>query len=537
MPNIETQIDRATVYTDRAQVTRKGTIQLEPGSHRVELQSLPKGLMPETVRARAMSTVRVRLVATDAVRTYHREPPQARQADFEARLLELQQRDEVLVRGEAAIGTRRGFVQSLANASGTEIARGIAFGRVTVEAGASVAVLITEQLAALDAESVTISRERREIALEMGVLKSQLKSVQQRKPVERQSVVVQVEMEAAGELALEVSYQVYAASWTPFYDIRVSEKGDRPLLALTYQAQVTQQTGEDWDSVALTLSTAKPAASSVLPELRPWYLRAHQAFFTKRSMPPAAAMLDEEAEVYDEAPVTVAGPASFAMQEAVIETASVTESGPAVSFGISGRTGVPSDGSPHKVTLASPEFPARLDYVTAPKLINQAFRRARAINETKLILLPGSAQVFYEDEFVGGTRLKTLAPGQEVELYLGVDDRVHVERKLVAGTVDRKFLADVRRSSYSYEVSVTNLREGPQTVTILDQLPVSRHESIKVRRGEVRPEPAEQTDLGSLRWELLLEPRQSRTARFAFTVEAPRDLAFIGLPPSDEGTD
>jgi uncharacterized protein (TIGR02231 family) len=406
---------------------------------------------------------------------------------------------------------------------------------VTVEAGAYVAAFIGEQLGTLEAEAVEISRERREIASEIGVLKSRLKSVQQRQPIERQTVVVQVEMDTVGDLSLEVSYQVGAASWTPLYDLRVSEMGPQPLLSLSCQAQVTQQTGEDWSDVALTLSTAKPAASAILPQVHPWYLHVDRpvpvaAMTRGRAMacaaPSAPPAYDMEA---------VNEPSEYVFQEAEIETATVTESGPVVSFGLSGRTGIPSDGSPHKVTLAHHEFPARLDYVTAPKLVNQAFRRARATNGSNLLLLPGSAQVFYEDEFVGGTRLKTIAPGQEVELFLGVDDRIHVERKLVLGSVDRKFLADVRRLSYGYEIAVRNLRSGPEMVTVLDQFPVSRHESVKVRRGEVRPEPAEQTDLGKIRWELRLEPQQSRSVRFGFTIEAPRDLPLTGLPPLDAG--
>lgn len=534
MPEIQSEIDAVTVYTDRAQVTRKGRVQLGPGAHAVELPGLPRDLLAETVRAGARSTGSARLLSTDVQRTFHNEPPEVRPAELQAQIQDLQDRDEALARREAALGTRRTFLQTLGTAAGTEIARGIAFGRVTVDAGVAVSSFLGEQLDALEAESLEIARQRRELGKELNVLRAKLQSPPGGRTIERHKVVVQVQMASEGELELELSYQVPGAGWTPLYDLRLRESRGTPTLELEYQAQVTQRTGEDWQNAALTLSTAKPALSAILPELDPWFLYvprpAAPPMMRARTVAqaPAMAMGGSATQVAEEGMMEEYGSPAF--EPAAVETAAVNEGGPAVSFSLSGRTDIPSDGTPHKVTLAFHEFPARLDYVSAPKLVTQAFRRARARNESNLLLLPGAAQVFHDEEFVGTTRLETLAPGQEVELFLGVDDRVKVERKLVQGSVDKKFLADVRRLTYTYEIKVTNLRERPETVTVLDQIPVSRHEHVKVRRGEVRPEPIEQSELGEMRWELLLDPRQERTLRFAFTVETPRDLPLQGLP-------
>jgi hypothetical protein len=116
-------------------------------------------------------------------------------------------------------------------------------------------------------------------------------------------------------------------------------------------------------------------------------------------------------------------------------------------------------------------------------------------------------------------------------VFLGVDDRIKVERKLVEGSVDKKFLQDARRLTYAYEVKVTNLKTRRETVTVLEQLPIPRHEAVKVKRLEPRPAPTEETELGCLRWELVLEPGQERALRFGFAVEAPRHLRLEGLPP------
>jgi hypothetical protein len=50
-----------------------------------------------------------------------------------------------------------------------------------------------------------------------------------------------------------------------------------------------------------------------------------------------------------------------------------------------------------------------------------------------------------------------------------------------------------------------------------------------VRLREAKPEPASQTDLGELTWDLALDAGQSATIRYRFTVEHPAQLTVIGL--------
>ena len=528
---VETQVAAVTVYLDRARVTRRGRAAISAGLQELAVDDLPAGLLPESVRAAARASVPARLLGTDVNRIFHSTTPEASHAELQARVEELEEQDATLGKRLEAVATRRRFLQTLAASSGEALARGIAFGRTPVETGAAVGTFLADQLGALDRESTELERERRELQKELSAARSRLKGHQRRAPTERQRVVVSLEAEADGDVELEISYQVTDARWEPLYDVWIEEAPD-PSLMLGYLAQVTQQTGEAWTGVELTLSTAKPALSSVLPELHAWYLNA----FTPRETPvmrykaaaampvaaPAqvvAAALEEETDLLTDSML------------AVEDAPAAIDEGPTVTFRAPGTPDIPSDGSPHKVRLASYDLPARLDYVTAPKLVTQAYRRARAVNSTPAILLPGSASVFTGGEFVGSTRLKTVAPGQELELFLGVDDRIHVERRMVEGTVDKAMLGIGRRLSYAYEVTVTNHHARAQTVTVLDQVPVPRHESIKVRRTETRPAAAEEADLGRLRWELAAAPGQKVVVRFGFTIDSPRDMRLSGLPP------
>jgi uncharacterized protein (TIGR02231 family) len=201
----------------------------------------------------------------------------------------------------------------------------------------------------------------------------------------------------------------------------------------------------------------------------------------------------------------------------------------AVTYQAAGTANIPPDGQPHRVTVARFPLQPRLDYVSAPSLVQAVYRRARLVNDSPYALLPGQANLFAGDEFVGATSLELTAPQGEIELFLGVDDRVKVERELKRHDVDKTMIGGKRRLHYAYEIKLENLLSVPAALTLHDQVPVSRHEEIKVRLDAADPKPARQTELNLLDWELTLAPKEKRVVRFEYTVEHPATMQVMGL--------
>lgn len=102
------------------------------------------------------------------------------------------------------------------------------------------------------------------------------------------------------------------------------------------------------------------------------------------------------------------------------------------------------------MTVARYPLAPKLDYVSAPKLVEAAYRRAKVANDSAYTLLAGPANLFAGDEFIGTTQLELTAPGGGIELFLGVDDRLRVKRELKRRDVDKKMLSDRRRLVYGY---------------------------------------------------------------------------------------
>ena len=73
MTHLNTTITEVTIYPDRARVTRRGTVELKQGEHRLQVGELPLSLLPESVRAGGKGTAQARILAVDVAKTFYQE--------------------------------------------------------------------------------------------------------------------------------------------------------------------------------------------------------------------------------------------------------------------------------------------------------------------------------------------------------------------------------------------------------------------------------------------------------------------------------
>ena len=218
------------------------------------------------------------------------------------------------------------------------------------------------------------------------------------------------------------------------------------------------------------------------------------------------------------------------LEEAAPLAAEPGESGAGLAYRVQRPLAVPADGGPHQTMVARFELDAALDHLAVPVLGPEAYLRATVTNTSSLLLLlPGPARVFHDTQFVGETSLETVAAGQEFELQLGVDDQIRVERELRRRSTSKAVIGGTRTIDVAYQITVENHRPDKTRVSVHDHVPVSADGDIKVRLRETSPDPAEQSDLGELTWQLSLDGGQAATIRHRFTVEHPAQVTVAGL--------
>src|SRR5688572_11960937 len=267
MPELTSTLEAVTVFPDRARVTRRGRLSVEPGQRRLEIADLPLALETDSVRASGRGTARARLLGIRTEMRHYVETPAEAARELEAQIQTLQDRDADLAARAEVLDKAQKALDGLAAESGV-YARGLAFRNRTPEDQGALYDFIVERASTLQTEILALSRQRRDLARELDRLRRELAKIQSARPRQRYAATVEVEVLSSGELEIELTYVVHTAYWTPLYDLRFS--GEE--LEVAYLAEVAQGTGEDWTNVSLTLSTARPALALVIPELDPWYI-------------------------------------------------------------------------------------------------------------------------------------------------------------------------------------------------------------------------------------------------------------------------
>ncbi|MEG4631583.1 mucoidy inhibitor MuiA family protein [Microcoleus sp. AR_TQ3_B6] len=532
MPNldsiktIDTRICEVTVYTDRALVTRRGTVALTGNERELAIAPLPATLETESVRATGAGTVAVRLLGVRSERVFSSEPVADGIAELTQQIQELESQERAIKDKLVARRIQLKFVQNLSEKSARFFSRSIAKQQVGLnETGALLNFLGTNYLKYVSAIAQH-ERQQRKLDNQIRALKDKLQHVRTSHSQQSFNIIVAIEPSGSGNFELQLSYVVKRASWTPLYDLRVNTTNNQ--INLHYLADVKQNTGEDWTGVALTLSTAKPGLGSLPPQLKPWYIEIFELKEPAGHDPSDDDFGNLEA-------LFVGGDAghSFPSEgqriEAEIATAQVSREGGTVSFQIGENTNIPSDGSRQKVTVFSENYPSQPEYIAVPHLVSFAYLQAVVVNPlTGATLLPGKANIFRDNTFVGTVQLENVSPGQEYKLNLGIDEGLKIERQLVERQVDKKLIGNQRRTSYAYRLSVTNLRQVQVHLTLQEQLPVSRNEQIKVRLTLTNPKIVA-GEMGLLEWIMSLPPQAKQELYYQFVVEHPPDLTVIGL--------
>jgi uncharacterized protein (TIGR02231 family) len=535
--NPETTITEVTVYPDRALATRQGVARIEAeGEHTLRIGGLPRSILTESLRATGRGPSGTRILAVEQASEYHAAAPEETLQRLRDEIDRLRREIALLGERDQLIEQQQGWLRSMGEQSARSLAWGLARGTAKPEDASGLFTYTREEAERLATARQEIAQQREEQQRTLSAREREYREQGGGGMPDRIAADVRVQVPGAGEVTIELSYLVLGASWHPRYDVRVdTAKGS---VHLTQQALVQQQTGEDWRAVALALSTARPSAAVRLPDdPDPWYLDVVRP----APPPPQRPMMRRMAAMGTAAADTFAA-AAPAMEKEIsygdvdFASAEVEQSGAAQIFRLAGRSDVPSDGSPHTLGIGDYDVPCKLEYVAEPVIAEGAHLRAAATNSTGQVLLPGELHVFHVggagDEYVGATHMELTAEGAELPLYLGVDDNVTVKRELIERDTDKGILlqSGIRKVTIGYRVTLANRTQAPQRVMLKDRLPVPRHERIKVRTLDIRPQPTEKTPLEQLTWDLQLPPGEERKIEWRFVVESPRDLEVAGLP-------
>lgn len=269
---VEAPITSVVVYSDRARVTRSARVKLS-GTQQVALPLLQGSVEPSSVRleSQGADVLRIETTYVDAS-----DLPE----DEAQRLLKsLEKVDDDLtrLRGEqevyrAQVGLLQRMLPAVPPVPQGDAQRAPA--RLNPSGWPAVLAFLRGaqdklhgKLAEGEERQRTLRRQRQELVEKARLLGGIAHRAGYR-------VVATLSGQGAAQVAL--TYMTAGARWLPTYDIQLLPAQNRVELALA--GLVSQETGEDWSDVALTLSTAIPATATQLPKLLTWKIGQRERF-------------------------------------------------------------------------------------------------------------------------------------------------------------------------------------------------------------------------------------------------------------------
>jgi len=529
---VDTWISEVTVYDDQALVTRRGVVQLIGEEHELVITQLPVTLLRESVRVRSLGTVAVRLVGVHTERTDATEAVTQEIAQLTEEIGQLEEQKRACHDQLTLYNLQRNFVKSLSTQYLERLTRFQSPEQLNLNEITELLDFVGQQYNQFSKAIASSEKDQQKLDQKLQALRQQLQSLSTLRPQESVRIIISLEPSTTKEFELEVSYVVRQASWVPLYDLRLNATDEK--INICYLAEVKQSSGEDWLGAALTLSTAKPGLSNLPPKLNPWYIdiqapgytagRQANAIAESSNLPPRSLAITM--------PYPGMTPEPEALRDSELQTdvEQIAESkkGGFITFKVSSGS-VPSDNTAHKTTIFNEDYPCRAQYIAMPQLDSSPYLQTTITNPlTGVTLLPGQANIFRDNTFIGTTSLENIAPGQEFKLNLGIDEGLKIDRVLVERQVDKTLIANQKHTTYAYRLVITNLREQTAELALIEQLPVSRNEQIKVNLTRTNPQ-IQVGEMGRLEWSLTLPPLSKQELYYQFTVEHPLELTVIGL--------
>jgi uncharacterized protein (TIGR02231 family) len=531
---VNSAISAVTVYTDRAVVTRSGSVELAGSVTELVFPNLPESINDQSLQVSGKGTAAATILDVSIKRTYVDFTPNTRVKELEDqlrglgkqlrglndRLSVLQAQTVMLDRMEAALFAPP--TKDVPRPDLTQFTNSLTY--------------LSEQKAKIIAENAALDEQREELQNKTNTAQQQLNELRGAGGKGYKTVTVRVSAAQAGNLEVALSYTVPGASWVPSYDARVLSA--ERAVALSYFGVVRQNTGEEWKDVTLTLSTARPGLGGAAPGLSVWNLDVYspialrreademrkKEYSAKAMMAPAPAMAGN----VNMQSMTSDAPAE--LKDAEMATATIEAGATSASFKIASAASVPSDNSPQKVPITSAKLNANPEYLTVPKRLATAYLTAKVFNTSEFPLLAGAMNVFLDGTFVATSGLRTVMAGEKFDLALGADEGISVKHKRVSRFAEDTGLTNSgKRITYEYLITVQNNKRTTERVIVADQVPLSRNEKIVVKLLSPDAKDVKPTDEGTLKWTLDLKPGEKRELTVKFTVEYANEVNVTGL--------
>lgn len=510
------RIERVVVFADRAEVTRTAVGRCEGGTATVRFSALPDAIDIRTLRGDADGDVVVVGVAIEAVAL-----AESLDAQVQALTDEIQALDDRLAhlqREQADEDQRLASVTSYQAWFRTLIGEDLRQSEPDVGRWEQLLTMMQTESVSSSTARVKRAASERDLYRKRERLSNRLTRMNPSTAPTNLSASVAVQCGSSTSPTVRLSYVVPGASFRPEYDLRFTPPAKAKVgdgnAVLTVAGVVTQSSGEDWIDAEIWLSTAKPRLGGEAP--LPNRITVYGGPKDKQKI------LVQAQEHRAEDLKTGAGTGTSAAG------AALEDGGMAFVLKLPKKVTVRADGRPYWFPVDDVATKAKSSLVAIPNLSPYVFQAVALNNPAAYPLMEGTVHVFRGATFVGNEQLVYRAPGEPIELSLGIDEEVALERKdLLQQQREAGLFSGDQSIAHAYRTILHNRSNSNVVVEIREQVPVSKSADIKVRIENDKTTVGYGFDpvRGHLKWNVGIKKAATAERDVAFTITLPKEWA------------
>jgi len=185
-----------------------------------------------------------------------------------------------------------------------------------------------------------------------------------------------------------------------------------------------------------------------------------------------------------------------------------------------------NNGKVMAIDIQTHDVKATFEYYAAPKIERVAFLTAQITDWRELNLLVGEANLFFEGAYLGKTILDPTFASDTLQLSLGRDKSVQIQRTKMKEFTQRQFLGGNNVENVAYEIKVRNNKQQPIHIVIKDQFPISAESDIQVN-GSTTPTGKIDGATQIITWELDIPSDAEQKLELKYTVKYPKDKIVV----------
>ena len=551
VPTTTGTISKVTVYRGQALVTRTISVDLPPGTSELIVKDLPAMIVPESIYAQTSGDIKVLSVRYREKAVSEDTRQEVKQLDEQ--IEDVQHQLKYAESGHKHLDAQWQMYEKLKDfaiaATNSDLGRGL----LTFEPLNNLTELIEKKGNEYFKQKMELEDKIDGLKKEQDLLgrkRSELVAGQSRTECE---AALFISSSGGKKIAIELNYLVGGANWQQQYNLRANPEKSNVLVE--YNAVVNQTSGEDWDGVVLSLSTAEPTMVAAAPVLEPMFVALSNPAQTQQAGPPGfiGAAQARQYQQSRKANIRKGIAANTELNELAIsnqtfflnagqkelrefqqQMAEISRvEGISVTYDLPGRLTLPSRSDQQLVTIASITAKADFTLIATPLLTDYVYLQADLLNDSQTVLLPGQTSMFRNGQFVGRSRLPQVTIGERFTAGFGIDAQVQVARELE--NKKTRIQGGNRIDTYDYRITLSNYKNKPVELQLLDRLPYTDDSSIKIELEKTEPQLSTNSEYlrtarkkGILRWDLKLAPntidQDATVVKYSFTMEYDRNM-------------